>query len=263
MRSPANDLTPRPRLWKLLLPLGASILGLCTLKLLDPHLVSRGQLLAMLRPLGPYTPVAYLGLLLVRPVTLLPGQILTAIGGILFGGLQGTLLAMLGSLLGSTLTFFIGRRWGRRWVHRALGERAPLLEQAAQENDFLFALVFTLNPLIPTDPILALAASSGARYGRTMLGTLLGIIPGTVATAYFGMALSAGHPWVIGISVVGWAVSVVGGIAVGYRVYRDVMSAPLPERRRRRRSRRAVPHRDGARLPPSVLGSVDATHPAP
>ena len=262
MRSPANDPDSRPRLWKLVLPLGASVLGLCMLKLLDPHLVSRGQLLALLRPLGPYTPLVYLALLLVRPVTLLPGQLLTAIGGVLFGGLQGTLYAIVGSFLGSSLTFFIGRRWGRRWIHRALGERAPLLEKAARENDFLFALVFTLNPLIPTDPILALAASSGARYGRTMAGTLLGIVPGTLATAYFGMALSAGHPWVIGVSVVGWAVSVVGGIAVGYRVYREVMQTQLPARPSLRRVRTpASPHRDPARLPASPLGAVDASHP--
>jgi uncharacterized membrane protein YdjX (TVP38/TMEM64 family) len=213
----------RVRAWKLFLPLGASILGLCTLKLLDPHLVSRTQLLAWLRPLGPWTPVAYLALLTVRPVTLLPGQLLTAIGGLLFGGLKGTLLAVLGSALASSVTFFIGRRWGTRFVHRALGDRAPALARAARENDFLFALVFTLSPLIPTDPILAVAASAGGSYRRTLAGTLLGILPGTLATAYFGSALAAGHAWVIALSVAGWAASVGGGIWVGVRVYRSLL----------------------------------------
>lgn len=223
--------------WKLFLPLGASILGLCTLKLLDPHLVSREQLLGWLKPLGGWMPVAYVALLFVRPVTLLPGQVLTAIGGLLFGGLPGTLYAILGSYLASTLTFFLGKRWGSRFVRRAAGERTPALQAAARENDFLFALVFTLNPLIPTDPILALAASSGARYWRTMAGTILGILPGTVATAYFGSALAAGHPWIIGLSVAAWALSVAGGVWVGYRVYREVMhpdAAPAPERPQRR-----------------------------
>lgn len=242
---PVRSLSPmagRPHAkssWKLFLPLGASILGLCTLKLLDPHLVSREALLGWLRPLGSWTPLAYIGLLFVRPVTLLPGQVLTAIGGLLFGGLKGTAYAVVGSYLASTLTFLISRRYGTRFVRRALGDRSEALARAARENDFLFALVFTMNPLVPTDPILALAASSGARYGRTMAGTILGIIPGTVATAYFGSALAAGHPWVIGISVAAWALSVAGGVWLGFRVYREVMHPPESVRRAAKPTRAA------------------------
>jgi uncharacterized membrane protein YdjX (TVP38/TMEM64 family) len=215
--------------WKLFLPLGASILGLCTLKLLDPHLVSREQLLGWLHPLGGWTPLAYLALLTVRGVTLLPGQLLTAIGGLLFGGLAGTLYALVGSFLNAAVIFFIGRRWGARLVRRAFGERTAALEAALRENDFLFALVFTLNPLVPTDPMLALAGCAGARFWRTMAGTLLGIVPGTLATAYFGSALAAGHPWVIALSVSGWAISVIGGIWVAFRLYREVMTPDLVE----------------------------------
>jgi len=204
---------------KLLAPVLASVLGLCTLKLLDPHLVSRPALLHALRPLGPWTPVAYLGLLTVRPVTLLPGQILTALGGVLFGGWKGALYAMLGSWFASTITFFLGKRFGTRFIRKAVAD-PEALERAARDNDFLFALVFTLSPVVPTDPILAIAASAGGRYWRTMAGTLLGIVPGTLATAYFGTALSAGHPWVIAITIAGWLISAVGGVWVGLRVYR-------------------------------------------
>ena len=212
--------------WRLVAPLFASILGLCTLKLLSPELVSRTQLLHWLRPLGAFTPWAYVALLTVRPLTLLPGQLLTAIGGLLFGGWKGTLLALGGSALASSITFALGRRWGRHFMRRLAGPRAEALVEAARANDFLFALVFTLNPLVPTDPIIALAASAGARYGRTLAGTLLGILPGTLATAYFGSALAAGHPWVIGVSIAGWAVSVVGGIWVAVRVFSRTARAP-------------------------------------
>ena len=209
----------------------ASALGLCTLKLLDPHLVSRAALLHALRPLGPWTPLAYLGLLTIRPVTLLPGQILTALGGVLFGGWKGALYAMLGSWFASTITFFIGKKFGTRFIRKAVAN-PEALERAAKANDFLFALVFTLSPVVPTDPILAIAASAGGRYWRTMAGTLLGIVPGTLATAYFGTALSAGHPWVIALTVAGWLVSAVGGVWVGLRVYRTFYPAraPTPQR---------------------------------
>lgn len=222
--------------WRLFLPLGASILGLCTLKLLDPHLVSREQLLGWLHPLGPWTPLAFVGLLTIRGLTLLPGQLLTAIGGLLFGGWAGTLYAILGSFLNAVLIFFIGRRWGTRLLRKVFGARLPAFEAAMRANDFLFTLVFTLNPLVPTDPMLALAGCAGARFWRTMAGTLLGILPGTVATAYFGSALAAGHPWVIALSVSGWAVSVAGGVWVALRLYREVMAPevepPRPPRER-------------------------------
>ncbi|MBS2029113.1 MAG: TVP38/TMEM64 family protein [Deltaproteobacteria bacterium] len=222
---------PRLPSLKLLAPVLASVLGLCTLKLLDPHLVSRQALLHALRPLGPWTPLAYLGLLTIRPVTLLPGQILTALGGVLFGGWKGALYAMLGSWFASSLTFFLGRKFGTRFIRKAVAN-PDALERAAKENDFLFALVFTLSPVVPTDPILAIAASAGGSYWRTMAGTLLGIIPGTIATAYFGTALSAGHPWVIALTVAGWLVSAVGGVWVGLRVYRTFYGPrrPTPER---------------------------------
>jgi len=238
--------------WKLFVPLGASILGLCTLKLLDPHLVSREQLLGWLAPLGAWMPAAFVGLLTVRGITLLPGQLLTAIGGLLFGGLPGTLYAILGSFLNAVVVFFIGKRWGARLVRRAFGSRTAAFEAALRANDFVFVLVFTLNPLVPTDPMLALAGCAGARFWRTMAGTLLGILPGTLATAYFGSALAAGHPWVIALSVSAWALSVAGGVWVAYRLYREVMAPgaaaeeppPRPEARQMTVPRHARIHSD-------------------
>jgi uncharacterized membrane protein YdjX (TVP38/TMEM64 family) len=221
MRHSTQPRSPLP--WKLFVPLGFSVLGLCTLKLLDPHLISRDQILSWLRPLGPWMPIAFLVLLTIRPITLLPGQLLTAVGGILFGGWKGTLLALVGSALGSTLTFVVSRKLGGRFIQRRFGtERLETLSQIARSNDFWFSFLFTLNPLVPTDPILAIAASAGARYSRTLAGTLLAIVPGTIATSYFGMALSTGHPWLVVLSVIGMVVSVVGGALIAFRIYRDL-----------------------------------------
>ena len=68
-------------------PVLASIAGLAMLRLLGPDLLDQETLRRWLAPLGGWTPVAFVALLALRPLTLLPGQPFTALGGILFGAL--------------------------------------------------------------------------------------------------------------------------------------------------------------------------------
>lgn len=210
---------------KVLAPALLSIAGLLLLRLLGPDLLDQKTLRRLLEPLGAWAPVAFVVLLGLRPVTLLPGQLFAAVGGILFGALNAGLYALLGSFLAAALLFGLSRRFGTRFMERFAGERMEPLRQTARRHDFRVAAIVTLNPLVPTDVMVALAAASGARFWPTVLGVVVGTLPGTFLTTQFGSALGRGMPIATVLSAAGMVLSMVLGVWLGRRVLADFEAA--------------------------------------
>jgi uncharacterized membrane protein YdjX (TVP38/TMEM64 family) len=224
MRREGGPKAAKVRMWvRVLFPVAASLLGLVTLRLLGPDVVSQRQLSDWIHPLGPWAPAAFVLFLAVRPLTLLPGQVFTAVGGILFGTLAGSLYALAGSFLASALTYVLAWKLGTRFMKRMAGNRYSALRRTARRHDFTFGLLMCLNPIVPTDVMVALGAATGARFWPTVMGVLVGTLPGTVLTAQFGSALSQGKTVMTVVSAVGLVVSLVAGVFVGRRAYREVM----------------------------------------
>lgn len=209
---------------RVVLPVAASLLGLLTLRLLGPEWVSQERMEAWLTPMGHWAPLAFITFLVVRPITLLPGQLFAAVGGMLFGLWAGVTYALVGSLLSSLLVFWLARRHGRARMERWVGSDYRALSESARRHDFAFTFAGCINPLAPTDLLLALAASTGARVVPSVLGVLLGTVPGTLLTVAYGSALGRGQTWGTVLSAAGLLVSLAVGAWVARRVYREVLS---------------------------------------
>lgn len=214
---------------RVLAPVGASIGGLLLLRLLGPDVMDQRQLRDFIEPLGKAAPFAYLLALAIRPLTLLPGTLFTAVGGMVFGTLMGTVYALIGSFLGSLVVFAIGRKLGVRPMKRLAGEHYEALARAASKHDFQFTLLTCINPLLPTDMMLAAAAASGARFWPSIAGIMLGTLPGTFLMVQFGSGLAQGRTLMTLVSGIGLALSLVLGAFLGRRVYKEVNAAePVP-----------------------------------
>ncbi len=212
----------RVRGWlRVLAPVLVSILGLSSLRLLGPDILDQQTLSRLLTPLGAFAPLVFILLLTVRPVTLLPGQVFAAVGGILFGVVYGTVYALVGSLLAAALVFFLSRRFGTKFMRRIIGDHYEAVVQVARQHDFKVLSLATLNPLVPTDMVIAVAGASGARFWPTALGVLAGTIPGTVLTVQFGSALGQGKPILTIAAAVGMVLSMVLGVLLSRRVVSD------------------------------------------
>ncbi|QSQ28109.1 TVP38/TMEM64 family protein [Pyxidicoccus parkwayensis] len=203
-----------------------SVGGLVMLRLLGPDFIDQKRITSVLEPFGDAAPLAYVGFLAIRPVTLLPGQLLTAVGGMMFGTLAATLYSLTGSFLSAMLLFGVARKLGTRPMKRLAGGKYPALVRAARRHDFLFALLACINPLCPTDVMLAAAAASGARMWPLLAGVMLGTIPGTFLTAQFGSGLAQGRTVMTLVSAVGLVVSLVLGVFIGRRFYKEINGAP-------------------------------------
>jgi len=211
---------------RVLAPVGASMGGLVLLRLLGPDVIDQGELRGFLEPLGKAAPLAYLLALAIRPLTLLPGHLFAAVGGMVFGTLMGTVYALMGSFLAALVVFGIGRKLGVRPMKRLAGEHYPALARAARKHDFHFTLLTCINPLLPTDLMLAAAAASGARFWPSVAGIMVGTLPGTFLMVQFGSGLAQGRTVMTVVSGVGLVVSFVLGGILGRRVYKEINAAP-------------------------------------
>src|SRR5512138_918835 len=95
-----------------------------------------------IRGFGPWAVVVYgLAYLLSSPIPFL-APVLAATGGLLFGPVVGTLLAILISTATSLVPFLMSRKLGREWVEAKLkGTRVEgFYQRAYQDNGFRFVL---------------------------------------------------------------------------------------------------------------------------
>jgi uncharacterized membrane protein YdjX (TVP38/TMEM64 family) len=213
---------------RMLAPVGTSLGGLVALRALGPDVIDQRQLHDFIVPLGQAAPLVYLLALAVRPLTLLPGTLFAAVGGMVFGTLLGTVYALIGSFLAAAVVFGLARKLGVRPMKRLAGEHYPALARTARKHDFQVALLLCINPLLPTDLMLAATAASGARFWPTVGGIMVGTLPGTFLLVQFGSGLAQGRAIMMVVSGVGLVVSLVLGGFLGRRVYKEFSAAPPP-----------------------------------
>jgi uncharacterized membrane protein YdjX (TVP38/TMEM64 family) len=207
---------------KMLAPVSASMAGLVALRLLGPDILDQRTLSSWIAPLGDFAPLAFILFLAVRPLTLLPGQFFTAVGGILFGARMATVYAVVGDTLAMVLVFTLARRFGTRLMQRLVKDRYEPLKRAAQRHDFKFALLATMSPLIPTDVAVAAAGAAGARMRHIVAGVVVATTPGIFLTTQFGSALSQGKYLLTLVSASGMVISLVLGMLLGRRIFHEV-----------------------------------------
>lgn len=135
---------------------------------------------------GPWGPVLFVVAYAVLTVLLVPGSPLTIAAGVLFGPVVGTALVVVGATIGSTGAFLWGRRLGRDAVARLTGERFAKLDDWLDDRGFLAVLYVRLVPVVPFNVANPVAGVTGIRLRDFVLGTALGIIPGSFAFAALG-----------------------------------------------------------------------------
>ncbi|HEY4486000.1 MAG TPA: TVP38/TMEM64 family protein [Nitrospiria bacterium] len=154
---------------------------------------------------GPMAPLLYLLIYSIAPVFFVPGWIITVGGGLAFGAVWGTVLTVIGATIGATLAFFTARFLGRDFVDRVLKGKFKALDAMdtqAAENGFQVIFFLRLIPLVPFNVLDYVAGVSKIGVRDYILGTFLGIIPGTFAYVYLGSTLTNIYSWKFALGVV-------------------------------------------------------------
>jgi uncharacterized membrane protein YdjX (TVP38/TMEM64 family) len=127
----------------------------------------------------------------IAAVTLsLPGAaVLTVAGGLLFGTGVGGTAAVAAATIGATFVFLIARSAVGGWLVRRAGGLADRITGGFRRDAFHYLLFLRLVPIFPFWIVNLVAALAGVRLAPFVTATALGIVPGTIAFAFFGASL--------------------------------------------------------------------------
>jgi uncharacterized membrane protein YdjX (TVP38/TMEM64 family) len=140
---------------------------------------------------GPLAPVIYTLAVVVEVIVApIPGTLLYAPAGAIFGGFLGGTLSLVGNVIGAAIGAAIGRTIGER-VFTGGGERdrlaryRPLLER----RGMWLVMLLRLNPLTTSDLVSYAAGAAGVAPWKVAAGTLVGLAPWCYLQAYFAERL--------------------------------------------------------------------------
>ena len=122
----------------------------------------------------------------------LPGAaILSLAAGAVFGVLQGTLFVVFGATVGAILAFLVSRTLLRDWVVKKFVGRMEAIDRGLRENGFSYLLFLRLVPAFPFFLVNLACGVTGLPLRTYALGTLFGIIPGSLVFVNAGASLAA------------------------------------------------------------------------
>ncbi len=169
-----------------------------------------------IRGFGPLAFGVYvLAYLLSSPIPFL-APVLAATGGLLFGPVAGTLLAILSSTATSLVPFLVARRLGQGWVEaRLAGTRFQgVLARANQGSGFGFILLLRLVPVMPWELQNYVAGVTRVALPAYLAATLLGSAPLSIALVILGAAAREPGSWQFFAALALTAVILIAPIAV-------------------------------------------------
>lgn len=177
---------------------------------------------------GSWAPLAFVGLQALLTVAPVPRTIFTVTAGLLFGSALGLGLTLLATALAAVLAFVVVRVTGGRLVQRYV--RGPAIEWTRRRLDHNGALAVAslrLVPALPFAPLNYLCGLSTVRFAPYLLGTVAGILPGTVAMVVLGDAVTGRpSPAMLAVSATGALVGLAGIVVAARRPLPDLDPPP-------------------------------------
>ena len=119
------------------------------------------------------------------------GAVLTIAGGFLFGAFAGAALVVIAATLGATLLFLIAKTALGDPLRARAGPFLKKMEAGFRENALSYLLVLRLIPLFPFFVVNLVPAFLGVSLRTYVLGTFVGIIPGSFVYASVGAGLGS------------------------------------------------------------------------
>lgn len=140
---------------------------------------------------GDLAPAIYMLLFAVLPAFFFPVAVLAFAGGLLFGLLWGSVYTFIGAVINCALMFFLARRIGREKIRALVQRKLPSvwqarLKKAGGRKGFLLLIILRLIPAVPYNLINYAFGLTEMPFAAYMLGSAIGIIPGTLVFINIG-----------------------------------------------------------------------------
>ncbi|HVE49408.1 MAG TPA: TVP38/TMEM64 family protein [Casimicrobiaceae bacterium] len=119
-------------------------------------------------------------------LTMFPRPLITLFAVIAFGPWLGFTYSMTGILLAALMTYVIGKKLPEDTVRRLAGEKMDSLGEVLRRRGFVACLAVRIVPAAPFAVEGFVAGNIGIKLRDFMLGTFVGMLPGTLTTTIFG-----------------------------------------------------------------------------
>ena len=149
--------------------------------------------------LGPAAPFVYVVIVTIEVVVApIPGTLLYAPAGVIFGGFWGGTLSLIGNVVGAGLSFILGRALGRAAFESFVEhEHLENYEERLADNGALVIFLLRVNPLTSSDLVSYAAGLTSMSLWKMIVGTTLGMALLCYAQAYLAEGLLEAYPRLI------------------------------------------------------------------
>lgn len=114
-----------------------------------------------------------------------PVTFLAVVSILAFGPIWGSAYLLLGSMVGGVASFLIGKNLGRDVVEHIAGQRIARLDQLLARHGPLPVITLRMVPIAPFAIVNMAVGVTSLRLRDFVLGTILGMMPGTALIAIF------------------------------------------------------------------------------
>ncbi|MFZ4285172.1 TVP38/TMEM64 family protein [Variovorax sp. HJSM1_2] len=150
-----------------------------------------------------------------------PLSFLTVVTLVALGPVQGTLCTLAGAMIGAGASYGVGRALGREVVERLGGPRVNAVSQRLAQQGLWAVIAVRVVPVAPFAIINMVAGATRISLRDMLLGTALGMTPGTVIMALFvdQIVEAMRRPSSTTLVILLLTVLLIGGGVVGFRYW--------------------------------------------
>ncbi|MBG0739378.1 TVP38/TMEM64 family protein [Paeniglutamicibacter antarcticus] len=142
-----------------------------------------------------------------------PKNVLSVAAGLVFGLGGGVAVVYAGAMLGSVAAFWLGRWLGREAVERFTRTRVEKVDRLLRRRGLTAMIGVRLVPVLPFTAINYAAGLTSLGWWHYVLGTAIGILPGTVSFVALG-AFGLKPGWQLDLALGALGVLTLAGLMV-------------------------------------------------
>ena len=142
----------------------------------------RGSAWAPFAVIAIYTPAAFL---------MFPRPLITLFAVLAFGPWRGCAIAMVGIIGSALATYSVGRALPEKTLQRIAGRKLDRTTKAIRRRGLASVFAVSIAPVAPFPVVGMVAGAAKVKLWQYLLGTSLGMAPGTIATTIFANEIEA------------------------------------------------------------------------
>ena len=156
---------------------------------------------------GRLAPIVYTLAVVVEVIVApIPGTLLYAPAGAIFGGFVGGSLSLVGNVVGAAICSVLGQMIGERVLSKRIdGSQLGRYRTLLEKRGLWVVLLLRLNPLTTSDLVSYAAGVAGVPAWKVAAGTLVGLAPWCYLQVYFAERV---------FEIVPGSVLIVGGVVL-------------------------------------------------